>query len=67
MLPPNDLAKIYDELNPERKKLVFSCGSGITACVIALGAFAAGHGLGTVYDGSWSDWGIPSDLPISKA
>jgi thiosulfate/3-mercaptopyruvate sulfurtransferase len=38
------------------KPLVATCGSGITACVIAF----AGHLLGRdvpVYDGSWSEWG----------
>ena len=66
MIGLNDLTKIYNQINPNKKKLVFSCGSGITACVIALGAELAGHSMGTVYDGSWSDWGMPSDLPVVK-
>jgi thiosulfate/3-mercaptopyruvate sulfurtransferase len=66
MLPPKELKKIFDELNPDHKKLIFLCGSGVTACVIALGATLAGHDATSVYDGSWSDWGRPSDLPVEK-
>lgn len=58
---------LFDEINPEKKRLVFSCGSGITACVIALGATIAGHPVEMVYDGSWSDWGRPSDLPVEAS
>lgn len=37
--------------------LIFSCGSGITACVLALGADIAGYKNISVYDGSWTEWG----------
>ena len=36
---------------------IFSCGSGVTACILALGAELAGYQGLTVYDGSWSEWG----------
>jgi len=39
------------------KKMIFSCGSGVTACVLALAAEQAGYQDLTVYDGSWSEWG----------
>jgi len=38
------------------KKIVFSCGSGITACVLALGFFQTGHKNIAVFDGSWAEW-----------
>ena len=45
--------------------LVFSCGSGVTACVLALGAELAGFTNLSVYDGSWTEWGqLDSDLPV---
>ncbi|MEU1351877.1 sulfurtransferase [Streptomyces sp. NPDC005775] len=44
-----------------RERLLFSCGSGVTACVLTLGAALAGYRDLAVYDGSWSEWGLPSE------
>ena len=41
-----------------------SCGSGVTACVLALGLEIAGLPEPKLYDGSWSEWGSRDDLPI---
>ncbi len=41
-----------------------SCGSGITASVLALGLHEAGQARAAVYDGSWAEWGLPGDLPV---
>ena len=40
-----------------------SCGSGVTACVLAAGLVSLGNENVTVYDGSWTEWGS-SDAPI---
>ena len=40
-----------------------SCGSGVTACVLAAGLSRLGNDRVTVYDGSWTEWGS-SDAPI---
>ena len=50
------------------KKVICSCGSGVTACVLVLGAHVCGFTNVSVYDGSWSEWGSNPSLPkISKA
>ncbi len=47
-----------------REPIVTSCGSGVTACVLALGLELAGARHVAVYDGSWSEWGLPGNTPV---
>jgi thiosulfate/3-mercaptopyruvate sulfurtransferase len=39
-----------------RAPVICSCGSGVTACVLALALETLGHPAVAVYDGSWTDW-----------
>lgn len=61
MRPAGELREAFQALAGDRERLYFSCGSGVTACVLALGADLAGYRQLAVYDGSWSEWGLPSD------
>jgi thiosulfate/3-mercaptopyruvate sulfurtransferase len=48
------------------RKLVTSCGSGVTACVVALALAELGRDDVAVYDGSWTEWGaIDSGYPVT--
>jgi len=49
------------------KPVVTSCGSGITACVLALALAETGHRRTSVYDGSWTEWGADDSLPIETS
>lgn len=55
-----------DEAKANEKELIFTCGSGITACVLAFAAEVAGKKNISVYDGSWTEWGGRKELPIEK-
>lgn len=41
------------------KPIINSCGSGVTAAILALAQSMLGHDDGAVYDGSWTEWGQP--------
>jgi thiosulfate/3-mercaptopyruvate sulfurtransferase len=60
-----DLKKIFAPFHLENKKLIFSCGSGVTACIVALAAETTGLQQISIYDGSWSDWGSNQSLPLN--
>jgi thiosulfate/3-mercaptopyruvate sulfurtransferase len=47
------------------KPVVTSCGSGVTACVLAFGLYLTGRDDVAVYDGSWAEWGLPGDTPVA--
>lgn len=65
LLPADRLAARFREAGVDlAKPVVTSCGSGVTACVLALGAYLAGKQDVAVYDGSWTEWGGRTDTPI---
>ena len=53
--------------NAERADITATCGSGVTAAVIALALCRLGREDVAVYDGSWSEWASQSDAPIVTA
>ena len=55
--PKNELKLIFKTLMEQQDKLIFSCGSGITACILALAADSIGINNLSVYDGSWTEYG----------
>ena len=59
-----ELAGIFNDLNLDNKPLIFTCGSGITACIIALAAQEVLNNKKSIFDGSWTEWALADNLPI---
>jgi thiosulfate/3-mercaptopyruvate sulfurtransferase len=47
------------------KPVITSCGSGVTAAILTFALDSLGKPAGRVYDGSWSEWGAGTDLPVA--
>lgn len=53
-----ELLDIVADLKLEQKSLIFSCGSGVTACIVLLALETVLNNPKALYDGSWSEWGL---------
>lgn len=48
------------------KPVITTCGSGVTAAILALALERVGHRSWSLYDGSWAEWGMYDDLKVAK-
>lgn len=64
MRSKEELEAVFADIDSD-KKIVTTCGSGVTACVLILGLNLIGRHDAALYDGSWSEWGSREDCPIS--
>ncbi len=60
------LKTIFEQAGADlTKPIITTCGSGVTAAVLSLALERIGIPDHSLYDGSWSEWGMFHDLPIA--
>ncbi|KAG7587601.1 Rhodanese-like domain superfamily [Arabidopsis thaliana x Arabidopsis arenosa] len=65
LLPAEELKKRFEQEDISLDKpIMASCGTGVTACILAMGLHRLGKTDVPVYDGSWTEWATQPDLPI---
>lgn len=66
MKAPSDLKAIFEKAGVDlQKPVITTCGSGVTACILALALERIGKSDTAVYDGSWAEWGSSPTMPIA--
>ena len=66
MKAPNALRTIFIDAGVDlQKPVITTCGSGVTAAILSLAFERIGKTDHSLYDGSWSEWGMYADLPIA--
>jgi len=65
----DELRRVFEasglDLSAAGKPIVASCGTGVTACILALGLHRCGVENVAVYDGSWTEWGSDESCPLA--
>ena len=61
---PEELKQLFESKCNASDELAFSCGSGITACVIMLASELAFKQSRYLYDGSWTEWAELQNLKV---
>ena len=66
MKNPVEIRQIFESAGVDfNKPAITTCGSGVTAAVLSLGLERIGKTDHSLYDGSWSEWGMFPTVPVA--
>ena len=66
MKNPVEIRQIFQSAGVDfDKPAITTCGSGVTAAVLSLGLQRIGKTDHSLYDGSWSEWGMFPTVPVA--
>ena len=66
MKSPDDTRALFEDAGVDlAKPIITSCGSGVTAAILGLALTRMGHDSWSLYDGSWTEWGMFPTVPVA--
>jgi thiosulfate/3-mercaptopyruvate sulfurtransferase len=67
LLAADDVRRAFEKAGVDvTRPVTTTCGSGVSAAVLALGLHTVGRDDVAVYDGSWTEWGGRQDTPVDR-
>lgn len=64
---PSEIETLFRQAGVDLDRpIVTSCGSGVTAAILALALESTGRSIKSLYDGSWAEWGGRDDCDVAK-